>query len=263
MEDWKIRFNEWQYAGLKNGLFISTRELNQYLNLIERSFSEMLDEPIGSLSENEAKGLSEQERNTFEYYYSDSIFSKHSFPDEFYKSFVISLYSKIERQLIELCERELELKLLIAPSDTEYLATGISRAQKFLAKATGYSFDNHLWQELQLIGKVRNRLVHDVFPYIAPVQKPRINNVIKVSVEVGRYTQSYYLQMDNEFYKHTSKHKILEYGGGSLADGSVPPEKQFAWFYLTPDLEYCRYLVDFRKRLFLSLYNGLLKIAQS
>ena len=258
MEDWKRQFRGWQYAAFKNGLFISTRDLNRYLDMIEKSFSEMIDEQNDPLTDDEAEGLSEQERDTFDYFYANSIFDKHSFPEEFYKSFVMSLYSKIEKEMIAHCERDLELRILVAPSDTEALGKGIHRAQKFLVQATGYTFDSQLWKELQLIRRVRNRLVHSDLPYIAPVQRSTEGNAIKVHIESRSLIQDYYLEMDTEFYNYVSKMEILEYSGASL-----DPEHEFAVFEIVPSYEYCRYLISFRKKLFLHLYNGLLEIAEA
>lgn len=258
MDDWKNRFRKGQHAGLRNGAFLSTRDLNRYLELVENSFREIQNDQTDPLSDDEAEGLSEQERNSFDHCYSNGIFDKYTFASEFYKSFVMSLYSKIERELIGLCERDLELKLLVTPSDAESLGTGIYRAQRFLVQAAGYTFDNHLWQELQIIGKVRNRLVHNDFPYIAPTQKPKNGNTIKIHIENRSLIQDYYLSMDSALYKHLSKSNILEYAGSSTA-----PKNEFAWFEITPSYDYCRYLIRFRKNLLLSIYNGLLELAKA
>ena len=256
MGDWKIRFREGQQCDcLVNSLLSSTRNLSRYLDLIESSFNEVFDDQFDPLTIDGPDGLSEQERRKIPY---SSLFNRGSFSREFYNSFVMSLYSKIERELLEFCEREVELKLLVSPFDTEYMGKGIYRAQKFMAQAAGYVIDTHLWRELQVIGKVRNYLVHSDFSYTATAQKPKNGNVTKIHVELGTFNRDYFLQIDSDLYKHVSKLKIL-----NCAAAFEDPENELALFELLPSYEYCRYLIDFRKKLFLHIYNGFLNIAKS
>lgn len=61
MDDWKTRFLSWQYEGLKNGLYLSTRDLNRYLDLVGNAFKEIGEDRHDPLTDDEADGLSVQE----------------------------------------------------------------------------------------------------------------------------------------------------------------------------------------------------------
>ena len=258
MDEWKARFPSSQYDGLKNGLYLSTRDLNRYLDLVENAFIEIAEKRHDPLTDDEAIGLSVQERKIFDDFYGDEIIGKYTFANEFYKSFVISLFSKIEKELIEFCKQELELKLIVSASDTEHLGRGIYRAQKFLHKAAGFVINAQLWRELQVVSKVRNFLVHSDSPYMGTIQKPQNKNVVKIHVELNKIHKDYYLQIDNDLYKHVSKAEIL-----SCSSMFYTPTFEYAVFKLTPTYEYCRQLIYFRKRLLLHIYDGCLEIAKA
>lgn len=171
---------------------------------------------------------------------------------------MISLYSKIEKELLEFCDQELELKLLVSASDTEHLGKGIYRAKKFMTQAAGFVFDTHLWRELQVVGKIRNIFVHTDLPYIATAQKPKNKNVVKIHVELSGVNQDYFLQMDNEFFKHVSMANML-----ICSSAYDAPKFEYAVFKLYPNYEYCQQLINFRKTLLLHIYDGFLSIAKA
>ena len=258
--DWKSRYQSWIYDSSIWTLINSTRGLCRYLDLMEKSLLSIKEYNIEPLSDDEARGISDYHRKVIDSTYSDNMFDKHDFPKDFYKSFVMALFSRVENELLELCGGfYLDLKLTISPDDRESIGTGIFRSYKFLAQGAGYLLNDPLWRELQVIGKVRNRLVHNDWPYVAPALRPKNISAIKIHVEVRDHIQDYYVPMDPELYKHVSKHNILELTGGMVT--SLPLDEQISGFEIRPDYEYCDYLIDFRKRFFLRIYNDLLEIA--
>lgn len=258
--EWKSRYQSWIYDSSVWMLINSTRGLCRYLDLMERSLLSIKEYALEPLTDDEAEGISDYHRKVIDKSYSDNMFDKHDFPKEFYKSFVMALFARVEKELLELCGGQyLDLKLTISPDDRDGIGTGIFRAYKFLVQGLGYSLNDPLWRELQVIGKVRNRIVHNDWPYIAPVLKPKNTSVVKIHVEIRDHSQDYYLQMDPEFYKHITEHRILEITAIMTTD--IPIEEQFAGFEIRPDYAYCDYLINFRKKFFLRIYNDLLGIA--
>ena len=180
------------------------------------------------------------------------VYDVQDFPPELYSSFIISMYSVMEKGLLGLCE-DLDLKITVTTKDINPLGNGIFRAYKFLVQSANYRIDNFLWQEIQTIGKVRNILVHGDKMFFAHVVKPINENSTKIRFE----DKDYFLPFDKDLYKHFIEKEIFKYGGGSNA-----PEDRWVCYEICPSYGYCKYLIDFRKRFFRGLYDGLLEVAK-
>jgi hypothetical protein len=145
----------------------------------------------------------------------------------FYASFVMMTYSFIERHLIEICFHiQTEDGLLF--SDKRLKGKGVQRASLFLEKMMGYKIDESTWEELMLVRRLRNNLVHLGYD---------------VGVHQGEDLEKLYengiSNLDQDLVEYLTKWKVFRLPSIIL------------------DFEYCLHLVEFTQKLFEKLINDL------
>lgn len=219
---------------------VELEQMSKYLNLVQNSLDEHLKEIDTSYHEDLKLEMPPDEAASMEDYYLDAyIEAGREFPRLLLSSFIITWYSFVEQELIELCAR-LKLSFTVGPKDNEYFDKGIRRARKFLLKAKGYEIDSSLWQELINIGKLRNILVHEGKTLSCDYLKPE-----------GKYVSHtddqgvmFYISVEEALYRYLQKHNMVEISSPLLVE-------------IVPTFEYCNYLVEFGKKLFRKLYKDL------
>ncbi len=147
----------------------------------------------------------------------------------FFASFVMICYSFIERHLIEIC-------LYIQPEDNigfssnKLTGKGVHRAYQFLEKILDYKIDNSTWNELMLIRRLRNNLVHRGFD-LGIQQGDDIEILYKNGIS----------SFNQDLVDYLTKWKIFRFPSIEL------------------NFEYCQHLVQFIDKLFENLLSDLRK----
>lgn len=80
-------------------------------------------------------------------------------PHLLFSSFIITLYSLLERNLMKICQA-LDIKISISINDKAISDKGIDRVSVFLKKGINYEIDNPHWKVLKTVQSIRNKLVH-------------------------------------------------------------------------------------------------------
>jgi tetratricopeptide (TPR) repeat protein len=78
--------------------------------------------------------------------------------------FILTIYSVIERYLIDICEI-LRLSITVSPKGCENFSRGIYRARKLLKEVGNYEINPDHWKELIHISRLRNQLIHNGYKY--------------------------------------------------------------------------------------------------
>jgi len=89
---------------------------------------------------------------------------KKKYPQILYGGFVLSVFSVIERNLLNICEI-LKLTLTIGPKGCENIGRGIYRAKDLLRKSGNYDINPKHWKELVQISRLRNHIIHNGYQY--------------------------------------------------------------------------------------------------
>ncbi len=246
-----------------NSLITSTRDLNRYLDYLGDALPGQSSNVAYSLplSDEEALGISEHRRAYIDEHFSDDFLM--DFRKLLYKSIIITLYSKLETELLEFSEDFLELEISVSLFSVNKLGRGaIDRVRQFLSVALEYEIDSELWKELSNFRKLRNYLVHQDSVYTAYPDKKRGKSKVTVDIGNGEGERTFYLPVDQEFHQYLVKHKMLSFYGSMTEDGMSFGD-ECAIFGIETSYEYCKYLIDFRKRFFLGMYRDLIEIAQT
>jgi hypothetical protein len=144
----------------------------------------------------------------------------------FYSSFIMMTYSFIERYLVEIC--------FLIPTDdnTRFSGTRVNiyRVYKFLEKTLDYKITESYWNELLLIKRLRNILVHQGYGagYLYGGDMEKLDRDGMTS-------------NDDEFVAYLSKWKIYDYPSFEL------------------NFEFCQHLAKFTEELFDRLVDDLSK----
>ncbi len=223
---------------LNIGYWLISYELEQmerYLDLLNAAISDNQVQFDASI-EKIVSTMSVEEKTEFYEFNEDGFIEVNAdFPRLLFSSFVVSWYSFVENKLISFCETR-NLKISISIQENENYGEGIRRAYNFLNQAAGYQIDNVQWQELNRIGKTRNKIVHNngrLSYSIADIS----NNSIPVKVYDNL---TLYLQIDEDLYHYFQTHGLLKYTGT---------------FYINPSFEYCKHLVKLGLELFKKIEN--------
>jgi hypothetical protein len=163
-------------------------------------------------------------------------------PRRIHTSFIVSWFSFIEDELLSLCE-SLNLSINIGVNDRTNFGSGIRRAYEFLAKSADYKINDNHWQELTLINKMRNQIVHRNGKFISYEEKPSDDdNVIFVSFsDKERDTEhELYSEIDKQLFRYLREKNLLHFYGT---------------LFIYPSVEYCYYLLDFADEFFSRIFN--------
>ena len=145
----------------------------------------------------------------------------------FYSSFIMMAYSFIERHLAEICFH-IHTKDGVSFDDKALKGKGVQRAYAFLEKTMDYKIDESTWEELMMVRRLRNNLVHMGFD---------------VSIHQGDDIEKLYdngiPEFDQDLVEYLAKWKIFRFPS------------------ITLNFEYCQHLVGFTKEFFEKLVNDL------
>ena len=141
-------------------------------------------------------------------------------------------YSFIERHLINICIQT-QTKDGTQFDNKEIKERGIYRAYKFLELALDYKINSTYWEELKLIGRLRNNLVH------AGLGFPKIITGDDLEKYLEKYLESNISKPDKELLVYLIKKGIYD---------STE---------INPNLNYCEYLIEFTKGLFYKIIRDL------
>jgi len=229
-----------------SGNWIIQYELNQmerYLGLLQTTISDNQKQFNASIEKTVSTMTEDEKEDFYQFHEDDFIEVSRDFPRQLFSSFVVSWYSFVENRLMNFCKSR-NLKISLSIQDNENYGKGIKRAYNFLYRAAGYKIDNEYWNELTRIRKTRNKIVHNNGRLsFSSVNMP--NN--SVSVDVASDV-TLYLQIDKDLYQYIETHNLLEYIGV---------------FYITPNFEYCKHLVDFGLEFFERLHKDFRKETQT
>jgi hypothetical protein len=206
-------------------------QMESFLDLLHTAINDSKEQFNASI-EKEAKTIPEdQSQDFYEAYADDFIELDADFPRLLLSSFIVSWYSFMEDHLISFC-RSRKFKT----EDKETHGWSIRHAYNFLQKTTGKTIDKDHWDELNRIREVRNIIVHShgkihYSPYEAASKTTPVN-------------------LDGDVTLHLKiKKSVLDY---LQINNLFEPR---GLFFITPTLEYCKYLVKFGKELLLKLHK--------
>lgn len=155
------------------------------------------------------------------------------FPRRLYSSFVISWYSFVEETLVKICD---DLNQPIEKGKESL----IKRLEKSFNKAS-YRFDPDQRQELLLINKIRNIIVHDGGKFLTSLKYDK-ETCKTTLIKIRHENEDYYVNMSPNLNKYMEEHDILAYYGT---------------FFIKPSHEYCEHLVAFGRDMFEDIFNKL------
>jgi hypothetical protein len=211
--------------------------MSRYLDLIQGAFSQNWDETEQTYDEEMSSPIGEEEYYLLEDHYTDKFIEiGRDFPNLLFSSFIITWYAFVEQQLAELCDR---LKSDILEPDSNRQDKGIRRSRKFLLIAAKYEIEPADWQELIVIGKLRNLLVHNGNKLSGSPFQSGDKEIALVSATGN----TYYFLIDPALLIYLRKHGLLEQIDFSLE--------------ILPTLSYCKHLIEFGRILLIRLYSDL------
>jgi hypothetical protein len=214
-------------------------QMSRYLDLMQNSLQQRYKELEASYEEDMAREMDEDEETILEdQYLDDFIEATEEMPRLLLSSFTIAWYSFVEQKLLDFCEK-LRLSIVVTPKDSRTLDKGIRRARKFLLEGRNYEIDKSHWQELSDIGRLRNQIVHEGNRLPATYIEPEGKSFKFIDTE----GETYYILADEDLFQYLKKHNMINQMG--------------VLSRISPSFEYCEYLIDFGKRLFLKLYTDL------
>ncbi|MFM9329034.1 hypothetical protein [Paenibacillus mesotrionivorans] len=114
------------------------------------------------------------------------------YPNHFYSSLVLTIYSFLEGELLEVC-KILHITRGFPSSDEEQTRDrGIRRSKKYIEKYTGISVDQGLWEEILELNRMRNIIAH---------HGPDFNKKLQLLVEqnLGNHVQKYDLLKETPY----------------------------------------------------------------
>ena len=230
--------------GLNIQLWLIELELDQmskYLDLVGNSINQRLEDIELAYRKEAIREMTTDEAAIFNDHWIDEYLDVgKDFPQLLLMSFVIAWYAFVEQQLLMLCD-DLNLTITIGPRDETRFDKGIRRARKFLIEAKKYTIEESHWQELVMIGKLRNVLVHEgkdiPRSYLKP-EKQFVPYILHIDEEV-----TVFIKIREDIYQYLNKYEMIEHSG--------------AYFEVRPSFEYCNHLIKFGKDFFSKLYSDL------
>ncbi len=220
-------FLEYEISQMQQFLKFNDSAIEHYRGTFEQS---LLDR---------SKDMSKEEKDEFMSYYVDKLSNMHfAFPSIFFSSFVVTWFSFLEVNLLEICKR-LDLKVTIGVQEKVDIRDGIDRARTFLIKGANYTFKKDVWEELDFIRKMRNIIIHEQgridYTFSEPKEKNRV-------VELKPFDDVIYVQIEKNFFNYLQSYNVYD---------------AFDYFYIRPNQAYCQYLITFAKELFNDLDKNL------
>lgn len=209
VRDWRTLFIDLQLDNMEG-----------YLDFFEKAIKSKIKEFEENL-EKKAINLSVDDKERFFEFHSDEYWKLADvIPYMTYTNFIISLYSYIEHELFNLCKdirKEQDIKL----SYEDVGGKGIYRAKLYLSKVADIEIEDKHWNELVIIGKLRNKIVHNGGKFYIDSSKKDLK----------------------QLYLYLKKNSLTKRFG----------EKTY--FEFCPNLSYCEYLIGLGRELFTDLYN--------
>jgi hypothetical protein len=214
-------------------------QMSKYLDLIQASLSQRLDEVEVAYREDTAREMTDDEYERLDDHYTDEFLDTgRDFPQRLLSSFIIAWYSFVEQKLLDICEK-LNLRISIGPKDSKHFGKGVRRARRFLLEASQYEIHPPHWQELVEIGRLRNFMVHKgtrvTGSYIESDE-----DAVALKSDIGN---TFYFPIDQALFRYLQKYKLLDQSGMFLD--------------IAPSFDYCNYLVEFGKELLTKIYTDL------
>lgn len=178
-----------------------------------------------------SKDMPENQKEEFLSYYTDKLADMHfAFPSAFFSSFVVTWFSFLEINLLEICKK-FDLKVKIGVKEKIDIREGIDRARIFLSKGAGYNFEKNSWEEISYIRKMRNLIVHERGRIDYSYTKTKEN-----AVELKPFgDETIYVQIEKNFFDYLKSYNLFDV---------------FEYFEIRPSYEYCQHLVNLAEELF-------------
>jgi hypothetical protein len=222
---WLINFELGQMAGYLKVLKTSLVDYQEKLEIVELPSSQEV------LEDDEAN-------DRFNAWFDEMSSIQGDFPRRLYSSFVVSWYSIVEDTLLKLCD-DLNLQIDYELKTEKKFSKGIWCARDLLQTCCSFQFDPKQWQELTLINKIRNQVVHNRGTFTHFIEKPE-----KLSrfVLLKQDDTDCYIDIDKNLYNYLINHELLSF---------------YKTYFIWPTPEYCEYLVTFGHSLFDNVFRGL------
>lgn len=191
------------------------RNMKRYLTMLQKVFEEKIDDFETNIEKDMQQVKPENIDEYFQLHEGEYWDLSELFPYYIYSSFIVSWYSYMEHTLNRFCEdiyKNKGYKITLK----DMADKGIRRAKMYLIKVADITLiDNH-WNELALIGDIRNAIVHKSGNFL--INELRNNQTLK---------------------SYLKKHQILSDDGLN---------------WCKPNIEYCNYLTIFSLMFFHNLF---------
>jgi hypothetical protein len=153
-----------KFSWLQISVKLTLNDLQKYSDDIEAHLIQRKDELVKDYDA-QSSGMSQEEKDElYEYMFHDENHSiTKTYPNLLRKTHVISVYSFIEQELLNICnviERYNSIALKL--EDVEKKHKGIFRAMIYLKQTLGLKvFSQNIWTKILDINKVRNHIIHE------------------------------------------------------------------------------------------------------
>jgi len=220
---------------MRNDFFFLEDDLSQIEQFLKFNYSSILHyrDTFEQRLVERSKSLSKDEKDDLMSNYVDIISDMHfAFPSLFFSNFVVLWFSFIGTNLLKICKK---LDLI----EQENLRGGIDEARKLLSRGAKYKFAESTWNEIKLIQKMRNDIVHKYGCIQYKYSKQQKGNKYVPLKALG---DTIYIKIEPNYFKYLEKYRLYDV---------------FEYFYINPNYEYCVYLTTFAKELFEDLDKKL------
>ncbi|MGE1164499.1 hypothetical protein ACQJ0Y_14620 [Peribacillus simplex] len=187
-----------------------------YIEEMEGILNLQLEKLVNEYKE-ESKNLSEDQAEDFyEYNYADQVnYFKDDFPNILRKSFVTSLYSFLEQQLVKVCQ-EVHKVIQDDSYNRKYNRSPIFYSYKYLTEEVKVDSDtlNETWSKIEKLNKIRNHLVHNGGDTLNKIKDPKNKNDEKNNETLDAFIYYNLAKEDkkyNEFLISENKAHKLKY----------------------------------------------------
>lgn len=217
-------------------LDVTLNQMSRYLHVVHAALLQEQEQFFGTVKQI-TDNLSDDEdpEMVWDHFYDELVEVRDELPRQLYYSFIVSWYSFIEHELVQICVSR-KLTISVGIRDNDGLGKGIGRARKFLKQAAGYDIPDVYWNELTKISWIRNKIVHEGGRLRYSFAPSKSNIPTKVE------DNTLYLEIEENQHKYMELHALIKYTAG---------------FVLDPTFEYCISLIDFARSFLLRLYNDL------
>ena len=167
----------------------------------------------------------------------------YQFPRLLYSNFLAGWYSFIEHNLVQLCD-DLQLTVNIKIRERDESGIGVQRARRFLKEAAKYELPDEMWQELNKIRQVRNKIVHENGELISFATEPSNEKTTLLHLDpmYEDDPELVYVRIESNLLQYIESNALYRYEGR---------------LYIDPTFDYCLGLVDFGKCIFTEIWTGL------